>query len=231
MIYRIAPWAPARGSSGARNRFQWVIPVGLQPLASLARPLGPAARGAGPSAGSWLWATGITAGCAPRWVNCRRPHFLFATLSAKGRIRGMDIMGSSAANATSDICADQAPGPHLGISLRGAKDVARAASGQGRSGKWIGHAWCSLDPLPLWFYWIRMLNGRKADQMTASPKPPSRHLAWGGLAARCSECGWTRIYRPGAVAHQFPDRAVSDAIHAEFGKHKCEDFPAKAPPR
>jgi len=37
--------------------------VGPQPLASLARPLGPAARGAGPSAGSGLWTTGITAVC------------------------------------------------------------------------------------------------------------------------------------------------------------------------
>src|SRR6185312_16049840 len=37
-----------------------VIPVGPQPLASLARPLGPAAGSARPSAGSGLGTTGIT---------------------------------------------------------------------------------------------------------------------------------------------------------------------------
>ena len=37
-----------------------VIPVDPQPLALLARPLGPAAKSAGPSAGFGLWTTGIT---------------------------------------------------------------------------------------------------------------------------------------------------------------------------
>jgi hypothetical protein len=51
-------------TAGRSEWGQWpspgVIPVGPQPLASLARPLGPAARGAGPSAGSGLWTTEIT---------------------------------------------------------------------------------------------------------------------------------------------------------------------------
>jgi uncharacterized protein (DUF983 family) len=76
-----------------------------------------------------------------------------------------------------------------------------------------------------------MLNGREMGQMTASSKPPSPQLIWGGLAARCSKCGWKRIYQLGAVHHQLPVGDLAHAIHAEFDGHKCEDFPVKAPPR
>lgn len=52
-----------------------------------------------------------------------------------------------------------------------------------------------------------------------------REMIWGGLAARCSDCGWTRVYEPGAVTHRLPEGELSEAISAEFSTHNCEDFP------
>ena len=53
-----------------------------------------------------------------------------------------------------------------------------------------------------------------------------RELIWGGLFARCSNCGWKRIYRPEMTAHRLPDAELSKVISLEFEKHRCEDPPA-----
>lgn len=64
------------------------------------------------------------------------------------------------------------------------------------------------------------------NTMIGASKPPPRQLIWGGLAARCSACGWTTIYQPGQVAHGFPDAERSHVIHTDYERHRCEDFPA-----
>lgn len=62
--------------------------------------------------------------------------------------------------------------------------------------------------------------------MTASPNQPGRQLIWGGLAARCSMCDWTRTYQPGAIRHQLPGGDRAKAIHSEFERHRCEAYGA-----
>jgi hypothetical protein len=57
--------------------------------------------------------------------------------------------------------------------------------------------------------------------------PEERHLVWGGLAARCSACFWTRTYDPAAKDHQMPKEELSEIVREEFRKHKCKDFPKK----
>lgn len=55
-----------------------------------------------------------------------------------------------------------------------------------------------------------------------------RVLIWSGLAARCSMCGWRRIYEEGAVTHKLPNAELSKTIHKEYVLHNCKDFPLKA---
>jgi hypothetical protein len=56
-----------------------------------------------------------------------------------------------------------------------------------------------------------------------------RHVVWGGLAARCSACSWTRAYDPAAKDHQMPKEELSEIVREEFRKHKCRDFPKNDP--
>ncbi|MGH9726932.1 MAG: hypothetical protein ACRD41_17890, partial [Candidatus Acidiferrales bacterium] len=63
--------------------------------------------------------------------------------------------------------------------------------------------------------------------MTAGSKPPSRQLIWGGLAARCSMCGWEGTYQRGVVVHSLPIGELANAIRSEYELHKCEDYPAE----
>lgn len=51
---------------------------------------------------------------------------------------------------------------------------------------------------------------------------PERLLVWGGLAAKCSECGWERVYRPGSSLHQLPGGDLAEAVKKEFDAHVCE---------
>jgi len=51
-----------------------------------------------------------------------------------------------------------------------------------------------------------------------------RHVVWGGLAARCSACSWTRAYDPPAKDQQMPKEELSEIVREEFRNHKCEDF-------
>jgi hypothetical protein len=60
--------------------------------------------------------------------------------------------------------------------------------------------------------------------MTELSKAPSRQLMWGGLVARCSECGWTRTYQPGVVVHKLPNAELAEAIRSEHEIHKCDEF-------
>lgn len=55
-----------------------------------------------------------------------------------------------------------------------------------------------------------------------------RKIVWGGLAARCSQCAWKRVYRPGETFHKLPDEDLSKTINAEFGQHDCGSFPIKS---
>lgn len=57
----------------------------------------------------------------------------------------------------------------------------------------------------------------------------SRSIIWGGLTARCSDCGWTRVYEPGSSVHRLPAGDLSDTIKGEFQTHQCEAFAPKKP--
>jgi hypothetical protein len=48
-------------------------------------------------------------------------------------------------------------------------------------------------------------------------------LIWGGLAARCSVCTWTRAYGNNSGVHRLPDEELSELIRQEFLKHRCEE--------
>lgn len=54
-----------------------------------------------------------------------------------------------------------------------------------------------------------------------------RQLIWGGLDARCSNCGWTTAYQKGATVHRLPDADRETAICFEFQSHNCEEFPQR----
>jgi hypothetical protein len=71
---------------------------------------------------------------------------------------------------------------------------------------------------------------KEDEQRKASSKQPGRQLIWGGLGARCSMCGWTRIYQPGAKSHQLPSADRAKAIRSEYEIHKCEDSSADPQP-
>lgn len=62
--------------------------------------------------------------------------------------------------------------------------------------------------------------------MSEAPRPTQkgRELLWGGLAARCSGCGWQRTYDPKATVHKLPTEEVSEITREEFLAHRCEEF-------
>jgi hypothetical protein len=48
-------------------------------------------------------------------------------------------------------------------------------------------------------------------------------LIWGGLAARCSACAWTRVYGDNFGVHRLPGEELSEVIRQEFLMHRCEE--------
>ena len=71
------------------------------------------------------------------------------------------------------------------------------------------------------------LKHLKLEKMTPSlesPAPPKRQLIWGGLAARCSDCGWNRVYEPRKSVHRLPVVDLASEVQKEFYAHTCEKF-------
>jgi hypothetical protein len=59
------------------------------------------------------------------------------------------------------------------------------------------------------------------SEAPATAKKPE--LIWGGLAARCSVCPWTRGFGNDSGVHRQPDEELSEVIQQEFLRHRCDE--------